>query len=91
MAKRSYLLTSTTSVQQVSNYDTATLFNHLLIINLTDGYVEFYFGSTGFNFIAPANTQTVLDRFPFSGQANYSNITGTGGDVILTIWQDQEK
>lgn len=91
MAKRSYKLTSTTTPQAVSNYDTRTLFNHVCIINLSDGDIEVYFENTNINIIAPTNVQTVLDKFPFSGQAYYYNMTGSGGDIVLTVWQDEEK
>lgn len=93
MAKRSYNLASTTTVQSVANYDNRTLFNHICIQNLTDGDVEFYFGDANddTNIIAAKTVLLVLDKFPFSGQAYYHNITGTGGQVVLSVWQDEEK
>jgi hypothetical protein len=93
MAKRSYDLTSTTTPQAVSDYDHITLFNHVSVLNKSDGDVEIYFGdaNTNTNLICPKNTLMVFDKFSFSGNAYYYNKSGSGGQVILTVWQDDEK
>lgn len=93
--KRSFALTSTTSIQAVSSYDVDVTFDHVLVDNTTDGDVEIYFGQQSIDLSRPdlvvsSSVQIVLDDFVFKGQAYYKNSTGTGGPLKLTVWRTRE-
>ena len=89
-SRRVYQGTSTTSIAALdaSNYDTATLFNHVAVVNDTDGTLEVYFGQQTIpDIILPIDTSLAFDGFLAKGQCYIKNSSGTGGAVTVYVWR----
>jgi hypothetical protein len=89
-SKRSYSQASTTTIAALSpsTYDTSTQFNHVAVVNDTDGTLELYFGQQTLpDLLIPEGVTLAFDGFLVQGQCYIRNSTGTGGDVTLYVWR----
>ena len=87
--KRAYKQTSTTSLVNISGFDTGTVFDRISVVNLTDGDVEVYLSADTSTpiLIVASNLKLAFDEFRFRGQIAIKNSTGTGGAVYIHVWQ----
>lgn len=89
---RSFVVTSTVTLTDIPNWDTRTRFTNITVENNTNGDVELYLGTDAFvSITCKQDTYRAFDGFVTQGSAKIKNSTGTGGEVIIHVWREEER
>lgn len=86
---RCFDVNSTGSYVAVALFDIDTRYNHISVENYSDGDVYIAFESQTYpDLIVKQDTDRVYDNFSTIGTMYIKNNSGSGGRVIITIWND---